>query len=479
MTLKILVVEDTAELRRGLERHLRSRGAEVVGTESVDTAVDVLTRDQTFHLMVLDLNLPEGSGLSVLDRLPRGVRKPITIVMTGDASVDNAVGALRSGAQDFILKPFSLDALDAAIARAMAGRGRGRIVPVDDDDATEQWRRRHAPAMLGRSPQLNQAIDLMRRVADTDCAVLIGGETGTGKELAARALHSGSARARGPFVALNCAAIPENLIESELFGHSRGAFTGAATSRSGRFVEAHGGTLFLDEVGEMPLALQAKLLRALQEKEIVPLGEGKAIPVDVRIVAVTNRDLEEMVEQHRFREDLLYRLDVIRVDLPPLRKRKGDVAVIAQSLVEEISGRRHTTVTGIDAEAMAALEAYDWPGNVRQLANIIDRMVILRVDGMLTIEDVPEKLRIARVDPDAETQEMKLPADGIDLRASVERYESSLMRQALERTGWNKNRAAAILKLNRTTLVEKLKKRGWNADDDGSSAGRLRAGNAD
>ncbi|MFO0686572.1 MAG: sigma-54 dependent transcriptional regulator [Sandaracinus sp.] len=468
MTLKVLVVEDSAELRRVIERRLRSRGADVVATESVETAVDALTRDGGFHLVLLDVNLPEGSGLQVLERLPRGVRPPPTIVMTGDGSIENAVGAMRVGAKDFILKPFSLEALDAAIARVVAGRPKSRSVEVADPDGVSEWRRRHAPTMLGKSPELGRAFELMRRIADTDCAVLIDGETGTGKELVARAIHSGSDRARGPFVAINAAAIPEQLIESELFGHSKGAFTGAAATRTGRFVEASGGTLFLDEIGEMPLALQAKLLRALQEKEIVPLGDSKAVPVDVRIVAATNRDLEKMVEEKRFREDLLYRLDVIRIELPPLRKRRGDVPLLAQAMIEDTSARRGALVTGIEPDALAALEAYDWPGNVRQFANVIERMVILRGEGMLTLADVPEKVRRARPAPkaDADLLVPELPEEGLDLRACVERFEGSLMRQALDRTGWNKNRAAAILHLNRTTLVEKLKKRGWMTTDD-------------
>jgi DNA-binding NtrC family response regulator len=478
MALKVLVVEDTAELRRGIERHLRAKGAEVTATESVEVALDTLKRDPSFTLMLLDVNLPDGNGLDVLERLPRGTRKPPTIVMTGEATIDTAVGAMRIGAKDFLLKPFSLDALDQTIARTLTGKKNSlRVAETIEADATEAWRQQHAQSFLGRSPQLLRAFEVMRRIAATDCSVLVHGETGTGKELVAKALHQGSERSKGTFVAINCAAIPENLIESELFGHAKGAFTGAQATRTGRFLEADGGTLFLDEIGEMPLALQSKLLRALQEKEIVPLGDSKAVPIDVRVIAATNRDLEEMVEQKKFREDLLYRLDVIRVDLPPLRERRGDVALLAAAFVEDANQRRGCRVNGIEAAAMTALEAYEWPGNVRQLANVIERMVILRADGMLTIDDVPEKLRRGRAEqrPTASALDLPvLPDEGLDLRASVERYESALMRQALERTGWNKNRAAAILKLNRTTLVEKLKKRGWMTDDEAqSSAGTI------
>jgi transcriptional regulator with PAS, ATPase and Fis domain len=277
------------------------------------------------------------------------------------------------------------------------------------------------------------------------------------------AIHAASGRGAGPLVAVNCAAIPEQLIESELFGHSKGAYTGAQRERQGRFLAADGGTLLLDEIGELPLAVQGKLLRALQEREIVPLGDDRPVHVDVRVIAATHRDLEDMVEKKKFREDLLYRLDVIRVELPPLRDRAGDIPTLVSAFIDDANRRRGTRVHGIEDEAIAMLEAHAWPGNVRQLANIIERMVILRADGLLTAEDVPAKVRAVERTSILENEEAVLPAQGIDLRAALERFESAMLRQALERTRGNKNRAAALLKLNRTTLVEKLKKRGMSS----------------
>ncbi|MBN8613616.1 MAG: sigma-54-dependent Fis family transcriptional regulator [Deltaproteobacteria bacterium] len=473
MSIRALVVEDVPELRRTIERHLRSRGLEVFATESIDVAVDALSRRPGYHVLLLDLGLPEGSGLEVLARLPRGVPRPATIVMTGDASVENAVGALRVGALDYLAKPFSIEALDATLARVIAYDGAPsgvhRVAAPTDLGAASAWRERYAPQMLGESQNLLSSLELLRRVSPTDCSILLHGETGTGKELAARAIHAASGRGAGPLVAVNCAAIPEQLIESELFGHSKGAYTGAQRERAGRFLAAHGGTLLLDEIGELPLAVQGKLLRALQEREIVPLGDDRPIPIDVRVIAATHRDLEDMVEKKKFREDLLYRLDVIRVELPPLRERAGDIRLLVSAFIDDSNRRRGTSVHGIDDDALAMLEAHGWPGNVRQLANVVERMVILRAEGMIVAEDVPERVRATERTAALEGDASVLPAQGIDLRAVLERFETAMLKQALERTRGNKNRAAALLKLNRTTLVEKLKKRGigtMESDDE-------------
>jgi transcriptional regulator with PAS, ATPase and Fis domain len=305
----------------------------------------------------------------------------------------------------------------------------------------------------------------IQQVCDTDCSVLITGESGTGKELVARALHAGSSRADGPFVTVNCAAIPENLLESELFGHVRGAFTGALAPRVGRFAAADGGTLFLDEIGELPLSQQAKLLRAVQEREVVPVGDTKPRKVDVRLIAATHRDLEAMVEQGTFREDLLYRIQVVPIELPPMRNRTGDIPQLVDSFVQRVNQKRNRNVSGVTEEAMSMLVAFDWPGNVRQLENVVERMVLLRGEGLIDVEDLPARMQKPRAQ---RAQPAELPEDGIDLRDAVEQFENKLILQALERTGWNKNRAAAVLRMNRTTLVEKLKKK--NLLDDSQVA---------
>jgi transcriptional regulator with PAS, ATPase and Fis domain len=311
--------------------------------------------------------------------------------------------------------------------------------------------------MLGSDPKLLRVFRTIQQVCDTDCSVLITGESGTGKELVARALHAGSSRASGPFITVNCAAIPENLLESELFGHVRGAFTGALSPRVGRFVAADGGTLFLDEIGELPLSQQAKLLRAVQEREIIAVGDAKPRKVDVRLIAATHRDLEGMVELGTFREDLLYRIQVVPIELPPLRERCGDIPGLVDAFILRVNQKRKRAVTGISEAAMAALVAYEWPGNVRQLDNVVERMVLLRAEGQIDVDDLPARMQKSR--DKAAGQALELPEDGIDLRDAVEQFENKLILQALERTGWNKNRAAAVLRMNRTTLVEKLKKK--------------------
>jgi transcriptional regulator with PAS, ATPase and Fis domain len=334
-----------------------------------------------------------------------------------------------------------------------------------DQTPAEMWRDMHAPNLIGREPKLLEVFGIMASVADADCSVLVTGETGTGKELIARALHAGSNRKNRPFVAVNCAAIPENLIESELFGYAKGSFTGAVQSRQGRFSQADGGTIFLDEIGELPLALQAKMLRVLQEQEVTPLGESKAQKVDVRVIAATNRDLEEMAETGKFREDLLYRLNVIPIELPPLRERRCDIPVLIERFLLRCNDRRSRSITGISHDALMALTSYAWPGNIRQLENTVERMVLLRSTGEIGLDDLPPKIREAKPATNGSMGDPQLPENGIDLRDAVEQFENALIRQALERTGWNKNRAATILQMNRTTLVEKLKKKGLAGDE--------------
>ncbi len=462
MSLRVLVVEDQREVRRVIERHLTRRGMQVVGAATVAEARERL-QEQTFHAALVDVWLPDGKGLDALDVMPIGVPKPATIVMTGEATVEVAVGALRSGAFDFLLKPFSLEALDAALARVIAAPTTFAASPVASD-LGEAWRKRYASSILGEHPRLMEVFQILARVSDTDCSVVIQGETGTGKELVARAIHAASGRASRAFVAVNCAALPEQLMESELFGHARGAFTGAVEKRVGRFAAADGGTLFLDEIAELPWAVQAKLLRALQEKEITPVGESHAVPVDVRVVAATHRDLEDMAEHRQFREDLLYRLDVIRVVMPPLRDRASDVPLLVRSFVERANARRERRVQGVAPDVLRALSSFAWPGNVRQLANIVERMVLMRGEGTIELADLPERMRAAPLA--ASPAHVALPEEGIDLREALDQLEGSLIRQALERTEGNRNRAAALLRINRTTLVEKLKKRGA-IDDDG------------
>jgi len=313
-------------------------------------------------------------------------------------------------------------------------------------------------SVVGRSDGLVEIYRVIDRVADTNCTVLVTGESGTGKELVARAVHQASSRSRAPFVAVNCGAIPENLLESELFGHAKGAFTGAYASKVGRIAQAQGGTLFLDEIGELPLSLQVKLLRILQSREYSPVGDTRVTTADVRIVAATNIDLEQAVRDGGFREDLYYRLNVIHVNVPPLRERNGDVTVLAEHFLAKARERtgRHS-VLGISPGAMALLEQYNWPGNVRELENTIERAVLLCRSDSIQPRDLPAK--VCGLPSEERKSSGKLPDSGIDLRNAVESFENNLIRQALERTRWNKNQAARLLGLNRTTLVEMLKRK--------------------
>jgi transcriptional regulator with PAS, ATPase and Fis domain len=299
----------------------------------------------------------------------------------------------------------------------------------------------------------------LAQVADTSCTVLITGESGTGKELVARSIVSGSARSRGPFVPVNCAAIPPSLVESELFGHAKGAFTGATAARSGRFAQADGGTIFLDEIGEMELGVQAKLLRLIQDGELYPVGEEVPQKIDVRILAATNRKLENEVAAGRFRADLFWRLNVIPVELPSLRQRASDIPALCQAFIARANEKNRRNVGGIDAEAMKALKRHGWPGNIRELENLIERLVIMRGNGLITLNDLPVTLRSSRETTSGVSVVPDLPDEGTDLRAMLEQVEERMIAEALERTGGNKNRAAELLGLNRTTLVEKLRRR--------------------
>jgi transcriptional regulator with GAF, ATPase, and Fis domain len=314
--------------------------------------------------------------------------------------------------------------------------------------------------MVGRHPAIQRVLDIVGKVAGTDSTVLILGESGTGKELVARAIHEASPRAAKALVPVNCGAIPPNLLESELFGHVKGAFTGAIHSRQGRFELAHLGTIFLDEIGEMSALLQVKLLRVLQERTFEPVGGTRPIEVDVRIIAATNKDLEVEVEDARFREDLYYRLNVVPIRLPPLRERRSDIPLLVDHFNRRLAERKGRSVAGFSDGALERLMAYDWPGNVRELENIVERLSVFCMDEVVQADDLPPKIlqgTPARNEPSQGL--MELPDDGLDLREMLTNLEDHLIRQALERTDWNKNRAAALLRMNRTTLVEKLKKR--------------------
>jgi DNA-binding NtrC family response regulator len=449
---RILLCDDEDSLCRSLGRILRSAGHEVVAVDG--PAGFSRLQQERFDLILTDIRMPGVNGFEILAGARTHAPGTPVIAMSGSAEIPDAVKAMHAGARDFLIKPFEIHALEEAVANVL--RPAAPEAPRVDPSG---WRDKYAPWLLGNDPAMVPVLGLLAQVADTRCTVLITGESGTGKELAARSLHAGSSRATKPFVAVNCAAIPPSLVESELFGHAKGAFTGATSSRVGRFAQADRGTIFLDEIGEMEIGVQAKLLRLIQDGELFPVGEETAQKIDVRILAATNRNLEHEVASARFRADLYWRLNVIPVEMPSLRARPTDIMRLAEHFLVRANERHRRQVTGFDPQTLAALRGYHWPGNIRELENVIERMVIVKAGGTLMPSDLPPVVRAPR-DPAPSSASMpELPTSGTDLRAMLEAVEERMIFEALERTGGNKNRAAELLGLNRTTLVEKLRRR--------------------
>jgi DNA-binding NtrC family response regulator len=449
---KILLCDDEESLCRSLGRILRSAGHDVVAVDG--PGAQARLRQDKFDLIITDIRMPEVNGFEILAAARAYAPSTPVIAMSGSAEIPDAVRAMHAGARDFLIKPFDVRALEDAVANVL------KPPPPPGPPADPRaWRDHHAPWLLGSDPTMDPVLELLSQVADTRCTVLITGESGTGKELAARSLHAGSSRAGKPFVAVNCAAIPPSLVESELFGHAKGAFTGATGARLGRFAQADGGTIFLDEIGEMETGIQAKLLRLIQDGELYPVGEETPTTIDVRILAATNRNLEQEVTTGRFRADLFWRLNVIPIEMPSLRNRPTDIVRLAEHFLARANDRHRRRVTAFDPQALGALRSYPWPGNIRELENVVERLVIVKGTGTIGFSDLPGSIRTPRDTTPMGTPLPELPKDGTDLRAMLEAVEDRMIGEALERTGGNKNRAAELLGLNRTTLVEKLRRK--------------------
>jgi two-component system response regulator PilR (NtrC family) len=473
---QILVVDDELSLREFLEILLRRQGHQVKLARDAVEAVARL-KDESFDLVLTDLRLPRGSGMDVLTWVVRNASSTQVVMMTAFATTETAIDAMKAGAYDYIIKPFKPDELTVLLDRALERRRlqtENRLLRATLDA------RAGGARLIGVSERMQEVFELIQKVAPTRTTILLTGESGTGKELVARAIHSRGPRAAEPFVAVNCGAIPETLIESELFGHTRGSFTNAVADRPGLFERADKGTVFLDEIGELPLAMQVKLLRVLQERKVRRVGGAVDVDVDVRIVAATNRHLEAEVAKGTFREDLFFRLNVIQVQLPALRERRADIPLLAEAFVAKFAEQQGSTVRGIADNALAALCAHDWPGNVRELENVIERGVTLASGDVLDLPALPATLRGATSTPRppsnvATTSAVlaDLPPEGLDLEATLDAYERRLLEQALARTRGRKKKAAELLKLSFRSFRYRVAKLGLSGaldDDDDASA---------
>jgi two-component system response regulator HydG len=441
-----LIVDDERSMCELLETALRLRDFESRWYTSADEALLTLD-DGNFDAVLTDLKMPGTTGLQLCEKIVANRPDIPVVVMTAFGSLETAVSAIRVGAFDFVTKPIEMDLLAIVLQRAVTHRRLQDQVKLLSERVEQNGR---FGEMIGDSPAMQDLYDQLTRVADSESSILITGESGTGKELVARSLHRRSRRAKGPFVPVNCAAIPETLLESELFGHAKGAFTDARSERKGLFQQAEHGTLFLDEIGEMPQSMQAKLLRALEENKLRPVGGDKEVEFDVRVLSATNRDLETAIEDGRFREDLYFRLNVIQLELPPLRARGTDVLLIAQHYVTTLAARAAKAITGISDKAAEKLLAYSWPGNVRELRNVIERAVALTRYEQIAIEDLPEKIRNYRSDQVVVGGHD--PAELLPMKEVERRY----IQHVLNTVGGNKTTASRILGLDRKTLYRKL-----------------------
>ncbi len=447
---QIVVVDDQASMCQMLEADLTLRDFEVATFTSPNEAFESLKRNPC-DVLLTDLNMPGLNGVELCQMVVQNWPGIPVVVMTAFGSMETAIAAIRAGAYDYVTKPVEMDMLALTLERAARHRALQEQVRRLSE-AVRQTQR--FDDLLGASPPMQALYDQLQRIAPTETSVLITGESGTGKELVAKALHERGTRKDGPFVAINCAALPETLLESELFGHTSGAFTDARSQRKGLFQQACGGTLFLDEIGDFPLATQAKLLRVLEQQTVRPVGGDEEIPVDVRLLSATNRDLEAAVDEGRFREDLFFRINVIQVELPPLRARGADILLLAQSFSERFAARSHKEVTGFSEPVADKLLAYNWPGNVRELRNVIERAVALTRFERLVVEDLPEKIR------DYRRAQWFVAGDDPQELPPLEDVERRYILHVLEATGNNKTLTARVLGLDRKTLYRKLQQYG-------------------
>ena len=451
----ILIVEDEASLREITAERLSEHGYRVTQADTGETACSLLT-DFAFDIVITDLRLPGMDGMAVIEKARELYSEIVAVVVTGYGTVPDAVAAIKRGASDFVTKPFQFDHLLHILASTLEQK---RLKSENAYLRSQLQERYGFQDIIGQSPPMLDLFKVLETVSNTTSTILLTGETGTGKELVARAIHHNSSRAQERFVPLNCGAIPETLLEAELFGHVKGAFTGAIANRPGRLKQADRGTLFLDEIGTMSTNLQSKLLRVLQEREFERVGDSQSTKVDVRFIAATNSDLAEMIKLGRFREDLFYRLNVIPIHLPPLRDRREDVPLLVRRFINKLGQEQEPARANIriSQEAMRRIMAFDWPGNIRQLENTIERVLVLTPgQSQIDISDLP--LELQETNRVTTSSSVSLPESGIDLQNYLRNLERSLICLALERTGGNQNKAAELLNIKRTTFIEKTKR---------------------
>jgi two-component system response regulator PilR (NtrC family) len=458
---RILVVDDERSMREFLEIFFRREGYDVTTCDSVDEALLAVESDD-FDLVITDLQMPDRSGLELLAAVREGSPETPVVMITAFGTTETAIAAMKQGAQDYITKPFKVDEIAVVVEKALEKKSLASENRRLRTQLRSQMRQR---SLIGNSGPMQRVYDLIGQVAETKTNVLIQGESGTGKELVARAIHDQSDRSEKPFVAVNCAAIPDNLLESELFGHVKGAFTGAVQNKPGLFETADAGTLFFDEIGELSPALQVKLLRAIQDKSIRRVGGNNDQRVDVRIVAATNCRLEEEVAAGRFREDLYYRLNVIEIMLPPLRERPEDVPLLVHHFVEKYADELGKPLSGCTEEALDALMDHDFPGNVRELENVIERAVALTRESEIRRDALPPSVLRRK----ESTLASRIPSEGLDLDQTLNAFESSLILEALERSGGVKKRAAQLLGISFRSFRYRLDKLGLDESPAGDA----------
>ncbi len=451
---QILLIDDEPESCQALSLLLTRAGYRVASCHTGEQALGLLKK-QPFELIISDLLLPGVSGIDILKQVKEDSPETCVILITGNASAETAVEAMKEGALDYITKPFNFERLKLQVAKALE---KSRLVTENQYLRQQLHGRYRFDNIIGTSQAMQQVFTRMEKVTATDSTILILGASGTGKELVAKAIHYNSSRKEKPFIAINCGAIPADLLESELFGHVKGAFTSAVVDKPGKFEVANGGTIFLDEIGNMPLQLQMKLLRVLQEHEFERVGSSRRVHLDIRLISATNVDLQNQVKLGRFREDLYYRLNVIPILLPSLKERRGDIPQLARYFLEKICKEMNRPLISIGSDAMQAMENYDWPGNVREMENIIERTVALTESPVICCDDLPPD--IGKKPSSSALSAPQIPDEGIDMNRVITDIERQMIEQAMALGQGVKARAANLLKINRTTLVEKIKRLG-------------------